>query len=92
MHTLYCEANGSHSRNPENSTMLLEENNRRISHRAHGWEGGGGKNTSLWKDSHTDLEVYSIVWRKDPITCFFFAGSERMRDMLMDHSDKILKV
>ena len=85
MHTLYCEANGSHSRNPENSTMLKQP--------AYlGGGGGGGKNTSLWKDSHTDLEVYSIVWRKDPITCFFFAGSERMRDMLMDHSDKILKV
>lgn len=40
---MYCEANGSHSRNPENSTMLLEDYNRRISHRAQGVGGGGGE-------------------------------------------------
>ena len=55
MHTLYCEANGSHSRNPENSTMLLEENNRRI------WVGVGGVTTrrygrtriQIWKSTQS---------------------------------------
>ena len=58
MHTLYCEANGSHSRNPENSTMLLEENNRRISHRAHGWGLGGGGGVTTRRYGRTRIQIW----------------------------------